>query len=65
MKSSKPAGFALLFLSILALVGYAYLLLVSQWSEIVLKLTILIIIGILATITAWIGYTMASAPDKT
>jgi len=65
LKNSKPAGFALLFLSILALVGYAYLLLVSQWSEIVLKLTILIIIGILATITAWIGYTMASAPDKT
>ena len=65
MKSSKPAGFALLFLSILALVGYAYVLLVSQWSEIVLKLTILIIVGILATITAWIGYTMASAPDKT
>jgi hypothetical protein len=65
LKSSKSAGFALLFLSILALVGYAYLLLVSQWSEIVLKLTILIIVGILATITAWIGYTMASAPEKT
>ena len=65
MKSSRPAGFALLFLSILALVGYAYLLLVSQWSEIVLKLTLLIIVGILATIMAWIGYTMASAPDKT
>lgn len=65
MKSSKPAGFALLFFSILALVGYAYLLLVSQWSEIVLKLTLLIIVGMLATIMAWIGYTMASAPDKT
>jgi hypothetical protein len=65
LKSSKPAGFALLFFSILALIGYAYLLLVSQWSEILLKLTILIIVGILATITAWIGYTIASAPDKT
>ena len=65
MKGSKSAGFALLFLSILTLVGYAYLLLVSQWSEIVLKLTLLIIVGILATIMAWIGYTMASAPDKT
>jgi len=65
VKSSKPAGFALLFFSILALVGYGYLLLVSQWSEIVLKLTLLIIVGILATIMAWIGYTMASAPDKT
>jgi hypothetical protein len=30
-----------------------------------LKLTLLIIVGILATIMAWIGYTMASAPDKT
>jgi hypothetical protein len=65
VKSSKPAGFALLFFSILALVGYAYLLLVSQWSEIVLKLTLLIIVGMLATLMAWIGYTMASAPDKT
>jgi hypothetical protein len=64
MKSNKPAGFALLFFSILALIAYGYLLLVSQWSEIVSKLTLLIIVGILATITAWIGYTMASAPDK-
>jgi hypothetical protein len=64
VKSSKPAGFALLFFSILALFAYAYLLLISQWSEIVLKLTLLIIVGMLATITAWIGYTMASAPDR-
>lgn len=64
MKSSKSAGFALLFFSILALFAYAYLLLISQWSEIVLKLTLLIIVGMLAMITAWIGYTMASAPEK-
>lgn len=64
MKRNKPAGLALLFFSILALIGYAYLLLVSEWREIVLEITALIMVGVLATIMAWIGYTMASAPDK-
>lgn len=64
MKRNKPAGLALLFFSILAFIGYAYLLLISEWREIVLEITVLIMVGVLATIMAWIGYTMASAPDK-
>jgi len=53
-----------LFVSIIALFGYAYLLLVSEWRVIVLEITVLIIVGVLATIMAWIGYTMATAPEK-
>ena len=64
MKRNKPAGIALLFISIIAFVGYAYLLIASDWRIIVLELTVLIFVGVLVTIMAWIGYTMATAPEK-
>jgi hypothetical protein len=64
MTRNKPAGVVLLFVSIIALIGYAYLLLVSEWRMLVLEITALIIVGVLATIMAWIGFTMATAPEK-
>jgi hypothetical protein len=64
MNRNKPAGVVLLFVSIIALIGYAYLLLVSEWRMFVLEITALIIVGVLATIMAWIGFTMATAPEK-
>jgi len=64
MNRNKPAGVFLLFVSIIALIGYAYLLLVSEWRMLVLEITALIIVGVLATIMAWIGFTMATAPEK-
>jgi hypothetical protein len=64
MNRNKPAGVVLLFVSIIALIGYAYLLLVSEWRMLVLEITALIIVGVLATIMAWIGFTMATAPEK-
>jgi hypothetical protein len=64
MNRNKPAGVVLLFVSIIALIGYAYLLLVSEWKMLVLEITALIIVGVLATIMAWIGFTMATAPEK-
>ena len=64
MNRNKPAGVFLLFVSIIALIGYAYLLLVSEWKMLVLEITALIIVGVLATIMAWIGFTMATAPEK-
>jgi len=64
MNRNKPAGVVLLFVSIIALIGYAYLLLVSEWKTLVLEITALIIVGVLATIMAWIGFTMATAPEK-
>jgi hypothetical protein len=64
MNRNKPTGVVLLFVSIIALIGYAYLLLVSEWRMLVLEITALIIVGVLATIMAWIGFTMATAPEK-
>jgi len=38
---------------------YAYLLMLSEWSPIVLQLSVLIIAGGILGVIAWIGYVMA------
>ena len=39
---------------------YAYLLMLSEWSPIVLQLSILMIAGGILAVIAWIGYVMAT-----
>jgi len=39
---------------------YAYLLMLSEWSPIVLQLSILMIAGGILGVVAWIGYIMAT-----
>ena len=39
---------------------YAYLLMLSEWSPIVLQLSILMIAGGILGVVAWIGYVMAT-----
>jgi len=43
---------------------YAYLLMLSEWSPIVLQLTILMIVGGVLGIVSWIGYQMATTSAK-
>lgn len=64
MRKSKTAGILVLVISILAFCGYAYVLFATEWGVIAMQITILIIVGTLATIMAWIGYTMATAPKE-
>ncbi len=62
-KGNRTLGAALLAISIAAFIIYAYLLLGSQYSMIVLQLTVLGAIAILLTVLGWIGYTMLTAPQ--
>lgn len=64
MRKSKPTGIIVLVISILAFSGYAYVLLATEWGVMAMEITVLIIVGTLATIMAWIGYTMATAPRE-
>ncbi|MDQ5869640.1 MAG: transcriptional regulator [Thermoproteota archaeon] len=64
MRKSKPTGIIVLVISILAFSGYAYVLLATEWGVMAMEITVLIIVGTLATIMAWIGYTMATAPKE-
>jgi hypothetical protein len=64
LRKSKTAGVSVLVISILAFGGYAYILLATEWGVMAMEITLLIIVGTLASIMAWIGYTMATAPKE-
>ena len=43
---------------------YANLLMISEWSPIVLQLTILMVVGGILGVVSWIGYMMATTSAK-
>jgi len=47
-------------LAISAFFVYSYLLMLSEWSPIVLQLSILMIVGGFLGVISWIGYMMAT-----
>jgi hypothetical protein len=41
------------------------MLIFTHWDTILIKTTLIVIVGILMTVLVWMGYTMSSAPpDK-
>lgn len=60
MGRRKAAGAAIFALSIAGFVAYAYLLMLSEWSPVVLQLSVLMIVGGILGVVSWIGYTMAT-----
>ena len=61
-KANRLIGLAILFISILLFLIYSYFLLSSQWGLLILQATVLVAVGALAAVMAWIGFTMATAP---
>ena len=65
MKQNKIIGLILLVVPSIFFIFYSYLLLFTHLDILVMKATLMIIVGILVTVLVWMGYTMASAPpDK-
>ncbi|MSV33135.1 MAG: transcriptional regulator [Nitrosarchaeum sp.] len=60
MNKRKGMGITIFALCITAFFLYAYLLMLSEWSPIVLQLSILMIAGGILGVVAWIGYVMAT-----
>jgi predicted DNA-binding transcriptional regulator len=60
MDKRKIMGITIFVLCITAFFLYAYLLMLSEWSPIVLQLSILMIAGGILGVVAWIGYVMAT-----
>jgi len=60
MSKRKAIGITIFLLAISAFFVYAYLLMLSEWSPIVLQLSILMIVGGILGVISWIGYTMAT-----
>jgi len=60
MDKRKGMGITIFVLCIGGFFLYAYLLMLSEWSPIVLQLSVLMIAGGILGVVAWIGYVMAT-----
>ncbi len=60
MDKRKVMGITIFVLCIGGFFLYAYLLMLSEWSPIVLQLSVLMIAGGILGVITWIGYVMAT-----
>ncbi len=61
MEKRKSTGIFIFIACIVGFFVYAYLLMLSEWSPIVLQLSVLMITGGVLGVISWIGYTMATS----
>jgi hypothetical protein len=64
MDKRKGTGIVIFLLCIVTFFVYAYLLMLSEWSPIVLQLSILMITGGILGVIAWVGYVMATTKSS-
>jgi predicted DNA-binding transcriptional regulator len=57
----RNVGITIFVLCIVGFVVYAYLLMLSEWSPIVLQLSVLMAVGGILGVISWIGYNMATS----
>lgn len=57
-------GIGLLGTSIVGFIAYSYVTLFTSLGLLFLKLTIIVAVGALLAVLAWIGYTMTTAPSQ-
>ena len=60
MVKRRGTGIMIFVLSIGGFFLYAYLLMLSEWSPVVLQLSILMIVGGILGVISWLGYQMAT-----
>jgi len=60
----KAQGVMIFVLAISAFFLYSYLLMLSEWSPIVLQLSLLMIVGGILGVISWIGYMMATTKSS-
>jgi len=59
--TSHRLGVLILLISLIGFSFYTYLLLLSSYDILVLKLTLLSFVAAIVGVIAWMGYTMATA----
>ncbi|HVX01771.1 MAG TPA: hypothetical protein VHA09_01315 [Nitrososphaera sp.] len=64
VKGNRGAGAALLAAAVIIFFAYVYAMFDTQYSVIIMKLTMVGAVGILLTVLGWIGYTMLTAPKE-
>ena len=64
MSRRKAQGIMIFVLAISAFFLYSYLLMLSEWSPVVLQLSLLMIVGGILGVISWIGYMMATTKSS-
>jgi len=64
MSRRKAQGIMIFVLAISAFFVYSYLLMLSEWSPIVLQLSLLMIVGGILGVISWIGYMMVTTKSS-
>ena len=64
MQRRSGIGIMIFVLAIGGFFVYAYLLMLSEWSPIVLQLSILMVVGGILGVISWIGYVMATTKSS-
>ncbi|MDC8437609.1 MAG: transcriptional regulator [Candidatus Nitrosotenuis sp.] len=64
MTRRKLTGLLIFVSCIAGFFVYAYLLMLSEWSPIVLQLSVLMIAGGILGVVSWIGYMMATTKSS-
>ena len=64
MARRKAQGIIIFILAMASFFLYAYLLMLSEWSPIVLQLSLLMIVGGILGVISWIGYVMATTKSS-
>ncbi|MGC8954434.1 transcriptional regulator [Desulfurococcus amylolyticus] len=62
MSRDQVIGWGLLAISIIVVLIYAYVLFFTQYSGLLMQLTLLIAVAGVFGILGWIGYTLATTP---
>ena len=61
MIRQRIVGILIFVLCIVGFFVYAYLLMLSEWSPVVLQLSVLMAVGGILGVISWIGYNMATS----
>ncbi|MGQ0638307.1 MAG: transcriptional regulator [Nitrososphaerota archaeon] len=61
MTRQRLVGILIFVLCIVGFFVYAYLLMLSEWSPVVLQLSVLMAVGGILGVISWIGYNMATS----
>ncbi|MGA7367712.1 MAG: hypothetical protein WBX01_01170 [Nitrososphaeraceae archaeon] len=61
LSNSHRLGVLILSISLIGFIFYTYLLLLSSYDILVLKLTLFCFVAAIVGVIAWMGYTMATA----
>lgn len=64
MAKQRVLGITIFILCIVGFFVYAYLLMLSEWSPVVLQLSVLMAVGGILGVISWIGYSMATSKSS-